>query len=121
MLSRNSEQDRYYDKYKRNKEAKRFYDSAAWRKCRDYVLKRDNYLCQPCLKQSMKLKPADTVHHIKHFDEAPELALDPDNLECVCNACHNRLHPEKGQGKAKEKSKQRKVRVIQVEANREVT
>lgn len=118
-MTRNPEQDRYYDRYRRNKEAKRFYDSAAWRKCRDYVLKRDNYLCRICLRNGMKLKPADTVHHIKHFDEAPELALDPDNLESICASCHNKEHPEKGHGRAKSRKKC-KAKVVKAKANREV-
>lgn len=36
------------------------------------------------------------VHHKKHADEYPELAYDLDNLESLCEACHNKKHPEKG-------------------------
>lgn len=95
-----------------------FYKSAAWLKCRAFVLIRDNYLCQPCLRNK-RLTPANTVHHIVSLEEAPELALDPDNLESICPSCHNKEHPEKGSGK-KEPEKKRKVRVIQVQANEEV-
>ena len=39
---------------------------------------------------------AVTVHHIKHADEYPELFFDASNLISLCNACHNKEHPEKG-------------------------
>jgi 5-methylcytosine-specific restriction protein A len=98
------------------KNTKPFYKSAKWRKCRELVLVRDNYLCQPCLKNS-KLTPANTVHHIISLEEAPELALDPDNLESICPSCHNKEHPEKGRTKKQVKTK---VRVIETKANKEV-
>ncbi|MFW5438756.1 HNH endonuclease [Paenibacillus apiarius] len=107
-----------YDKYKRNKEAKAFYNSTAWKKCRKLALKRDHYLCQECLR-NMTLTSADMVHHIRDREEYPELALVIDNLESLCNPCHNKEHPEKGGGEKKQTTK-RKVRVIKAKANREV-
>lgn len=95
-----------------------FYKSAAWLKCRAFVLIRDNYLCQTCLRNK-RLTPANTVHHKIPLEEAPELALNPDNLESICPSCHNKEHPEKGGGK-KEPEKKRNVRVIKVQANEEV-
>jgi 5-methylcytosine-specific restriction protein A len=111
--------NQYYDKYKRNKEAKKFYNSAAWRKCREYVLKRDNYLCQRCLRRGV-IEPADAVHHKEHLQDHLEKALDPENLESLCNACHNEEHPEKGQ-KAKAEKKPRKVRIIKSKASPSIT
>jgi 5-methylcytosine-specific restriction enzyme A len=109
----------YYDKYKRDKEAKKFYNSTAWRKCREYVLKRDNYLCQRCLKKGI-IKPADVVHHKEHLRDDLDKAFDPENLESLCNACHNQEHPEKGQ-KVKTEQKQKKIRVIKSKANPVIT
>jgi len=100
------------------KHTKAFYKSAAWLKCREYVLNRDNHLCQLCLKRK-KLTPANTVHHIKPLEEAPELALDPNNLESICPSCHNKEHPEKGGGK-KIPERKRKALVIKMKANEEV-
>jgi 5-methylcytosine-specific restriction protein A len=102
-------QHQYYDKYKRDKEAKRFYNSDAWKKCRPIILTRDRYLCQECLRKGI-LTPANTVHHIKHYKEHPELALDPNNLEVICDSCHNKEHPEKG--KKKKKPISQKIKVI---------
>jgi 5-methylcytosine-specific restriction protein A len=98
---------RHYDKYKRNKEARTFYKSMAWEKCRKIVLIRDNYLCQECLLKG-KITAANTVHHIKSYEDHSELALDPDNLESICPSCHNKEHPEKGQNKDKKAAKKKK-------------
>ncbi|WP_240436207.1 HNH endonuclease [Brevibacillus laterosporus] len=100
------------------KQTKPFYNSVAWRKCRAFVLIRDNHLCQPCLKK-MKLTFANTVHHIVSLEEAPEMALDPNNLESICPSCHNKEHPEKGSGK-KRKSKKKTIRVVKSMTNEEV-
>lgn len=100
------------------KQTKPFYKSAAWQKCRAVVMLRDHYLCQPCLKRD-RIVPADLVHHIKHLEDEPDLALDPNNLESVCNSCHNKLHPEKGSGK-KEGATRSGLRVIKAAANEEV-
>lgn len=101
-----------------SKETKPFYKSRAWLRCREYVLIRDNHLCQPCLKKK-KLTPANTVHHIMPLEEAPELALDPDNLESICPSCHNKEHREKGSGR-REPEKQRRTTVIHAKVNEEV-
>lgn len=53
-----------------------------------------------CKDKGMYSK-ANTVHHIKHYDKFPELALKDDNLLSVCFDCHNLLHPEKGFNKEK--------------------
>jgi 5-methylcytosine-specific restriction endonuclease McrA len=80
--------------------AEEFYHSRSWKKMRAAVLRRDGYRCQRC-KRYGRLRQATTVHHIKHLDEYPELAMEPDNLVSVCAACHNELHPEKAVEKNK--------------------
>ncbi len=88
------------------RERKNFYSSAAWIDKRINILRRDHFECQECRKRIEKAKqegvelpvydrwirPATLVHHIKHLEDFPELALDDDNLESVCMECHNRLH-----------------------------
>ncbi|URN94569.1 MAG: HNH endonuclease [Candidatus Pristimantibacillus lignocellulolyticus] len=95
-----------------------FYKSTAWLKCRAYVLLRDNYLCQTCLRDQA-LTPANTVHHIKARLDYPDLALDTDNLESICPSCHNKEHPEKGGGQKKDARKKRRVNVVVSKANEE--
>lgn len=75
----------------------KFYGSSRWKAMRESVLRRDGYKCQNC-KRYGKSTPATTVHHIKHFEDHPELALDPKNLVSLCEACHNKEHPEKALG-----------------------
>lgn len=71
-----------------------FYISKSWIELRSKVLKEQNNECQIC-KERGKYKRARTVHHIKHIKNRPDLALTRSNLLCVCEACHNELHPEK--------------------------
>ena len=72
-----------------------FYDSAAWKRKRAQVLRRDKYMCQDC-KRYGRMREAVEVHHIQHLEDAPELALDASNLVSLCKACHRKRHPEKG-------------------------
>jgi len=95
-----------------------FYKSKEWRKCREVILRRDKYLCQPCLRKE-KLETANIVHHIKPREDYPELALDEENLESVCAACHNKEHPEKGRSKKQEPQRKRRATVLKVEPNPE--
>ena len=74
------------------------YNSRRWRHKRKEILRRDGYLCQRCKRYGKQVQ-AVTVHHIKHVDEHPELAYTNDNLVSLCNACHNKEHPEKAHGK----------------------
>lgn len=73
---------------------KTFYNSAVWISKRSEILKRDNNECQRC-KIKGKYSKAETVHHIKHLKDYPELAIEDDNLISLCNVCHNIVHPEK--------------------------
>ncbi|SKB28419.1 HNH endonuclease [Acetoanaerobium noterae] len=71
-----------------------FYKSMVWLRKRKQILKRDNYECQHCKLKGMYSK-AETVHHIKHLKDYPELAIEDNNLISLCNVCHNIVHPEK--------------------------
>lgn len=109
--------NRKYDKYKRNQDAKRFYNSKEWIKCRELVLIRDRYLCRECFRNN-KVTPADVVHHIKELSDYPKLALMLSNLESLCHRCHNRIHgKEKGM---QEKKLNTKVNYIKMEPNKEL-
>ncbi|ASA22094.1 endonuclease [Paenibacillus donghaensis] len=95
MTSRR-DQNRYYDRYKRDKGSRAFYRSTAWETARVQALIRDNYLCQHCIKRK-KLTPADMVHHIKPLSDYPDLALVLENLLSLCNGCHNKEHGGPGE------------------------
>ena len=68
-----------------------FYHTRAWKKCREVVLMRDNYLCQYCLSEN-KIVLADIVHHIINYEECPDRGLDLANLTSVCRSCHSKVH-----------------------------
>ena len=78
--------------------AKSFYNSKEWELTREYILKRDNYLCVNCGK------PAEEVHHKKHL--SPEnindvsVTMNPKNLVSLCKNCHFEEHRgEHGRGR----------------------
>lgn len=80
-----------YDRDRRDPEAARFYQSAAWRKLRAEKLAIDP-LCEHCRRRG-RFVQAKHVHHVKPRAEFPELALDLANLESACPPCHNRIEP----------------------------
>ncbi|WZY00353.1 HNH endonuclease signature motif containing protein [Bacillus sp. FSL W7-1360] len=86
-----NESQRYYDKYKRDQESRRFYNSKAWQKARRLALNRDDHLCRHCFDNGT-ITSAQTVHHIKYLKDHPELALDLANLVSLCFSCHNHMH-----------------------------
>ena len=84
----------------------KFYHSAAWRKKRKDILRRDNFECQRCRRRieeanrdgitleaaKRKISRAVCVHHIKEYKDRPDLALIDDNLISLCGNCHNDIH-----------------------------
>lgn len=70
-----------------------FYKTGAWRNTRKVALMRDEWLCQHCL-QSDVYKPAEMVDHIVPTLVDWEKRLELDNLQSLCNACHNRKTAE---------------------------
>jgi len=70
--------------------AKLFYKSKAWRDCRDAYFAYRYGLCERCGK------PGKIVHHKIYL--TPEnindsnVSLNWDNLELVCQDCHNEEH-----------------------------
>jgi len=84
-----------YDRFARDQESKRFYNSTAWQRARLMHL-REHPLCWICEQLGLAV-PATHVHHIKELTEAPDLALDPSNHQSLCHACHSRVHASPSQ------------------------
>ncbi|WP_205677391.1 HNH endonuclease [Anaerobutyricum soehngenii] len=81
----------------------KFYKSPAFRRLRAAVLRSQHYECQLC-KAHGRIRAADTVHHVKHVRDYPELALSAyyyeqgtkrRQLVAICKICHALEHPEK--------------------------
>ncbi|MGZ0131878.1 HNH endonuclease [Priestia megaterium] len=73
--------------------AKRFYKSSAWLKCRaSYILLRHG-LCERCEGVGK------IVHHKIYITPTniynPSITLNHDNLELLCQDCHNKEHHKK--------------------------
>ncbi len=75
--------------------AKSFYKSAAWKRARQQVIQRANGLCERCKAQGI-YKPGYIVHHKQYITPGninnTRITLDLNNLEYVCEDCHNKEH-----------------------------
>ena len=89
-----ADRHRLYDRTRRNRASKDFYNSTPWKRVRSLKLSRDP-LCEPC-KREGRTMAATTVHHKLPLTERPDLALDLENLESICASCHSRHHASEG-------------------------
>lgn len=77
-----------------------FHGCGKWKRKREKILKRDEYICQECKRygrhdaDGMPIK-ATVVHHIKEYEQYPELGLEDSNLISLCAGCHNKKHPDR--------------------------
>lgn len=68
-----------------------FYASWPWRTLALRTSALHHYECELCRKRGL-YSPCEAVHHIKPIKIAPELAMEPSNLMCLCAACHSEIH-----------------------------
>jgi 5-methylcytosine-specific restriction protein A len=76
-----------YNKTARNADSQRLYESPAWRKLRAIYLKR-NPLCERCYAEG-RITPAVICDHKVEIKDGGA-RLDPDNLQSLCHAHHNK-------------------------------
>lgn len=88
-----AENNRYYDKYQRNKKHDRFYHSAAWKKVRNLIKIRENGLCQQCLSEK-RITVGTIVDHIIPMSVDWDKRLEENNLQLLCIECHNKKTAE---------------------------
>lgn len=78
--------------------SKKFYRSKAWQECRKGYIDSVNGLCERCLIKRI-YKPGKIVHHINYITPTnindPYITLNWDNLEYLCQDCHNEEHHAK--------------------------
>ncbi len=84
-----AEHNRYYDKYHRSDRNQQFYHSAAWKRARELIRIRDNGLCIECLNQK-RITVGTIVDHIIPIKQNWNKRLDEDNLQLLCQSCHNK-------------------------------
>ena len=75
--------------------ARKFYKSQAWKQCRAGYLKKVAGLCERCYAKGL-IVPATMVHHKVYISpeniDDPNVTLNWDNLEALCNDCHAAEH-----------------------------
>lgn len=81
-------------RFNRDKATIDFYNSNAWRKKREEIMKDNHYLCYVC-KMNKRYEKANEVHHIKNLKDHLDLGLDNDNLICLCYEHHDEIHEKK--------------------------
>jgi 5-methylcytosine-specific restriction enzyme A len=78
--------------------ARRFYNSKAWKQCRDAYKQSVNGLCERCLKKGI-YRPGEEVHHKICLSpdniNDPYITLSFQNLELLCSSCHSTEHNRK--------------------------
>lgn len=63
--------------------------SEKYKKWREAIFKRDDYICQKCDARNGNGKAIYLhAHHIFSFSKYPELRFDIDNGETLCKDCH---------------------------------
>lgn len=78
--------------------AEAFYKGDAWQACRASFLASKGYLCERCSTPDDPVV-AKIAHHKIYLNERnvhdPKIALSFENLEALCQDCHNREHHKK--------------------------
>ena len=74
---------------------KSFYNSKRWIDCREAYLASQNHFCERCRAKGI-YEPARVVHHKIYLTNEnvndPSISLSFDNLEALCQECHNNEH-----------------------------
>lgn len=75
--------------------AQGFYNSTAWKDCREAYKKSKGYLCERCLANGI-MTAGEIVHHKIRVSPAtiddPEVTLNFENLELLCRKHHEQEH-----------------------------
>ena len=75
-----------------------FYNSKAWKDCREGYIQSVNGLCERCLGLGI-YNAGKIVHHKIPLTESnyqdAAISLNPDNLMLLCHACHEEIHKGK--------------------------
>lgn len=75
--------------------AKKFYKSRAWQSCRSSYILSVNGLCERCRRKG-RIVPGKIVHHkvllTPENISDPQVSLNHELLEYLCQSCHNDEH-----------------------------
>lgn len=94
---------------KYNQKRNPFYDTAAWKKCRQAVISAN-----PICEAQSCTQAATEVHHIENINTRPDLAYTLSNLQALCKRCHMReSQKESRQAKQGQRTPAAKMRKFQ--------
>lgn len=72
-----------------------FYNTKAWKSCRESYKRSKGGLCEDCLKRGIITAGAE-VHHVKELTPKnihdPNVTLNWNNLALLCKDCHAKRH-----------------------------
>lgn len=85
--------NKQYEKTERDKEAKAFYNTQAWRKLSTDIRKKEP-LCRECKKEG-RVKPATMVDHIIPISKGGA-KLDRNNCQPLCWSHHSKKSAQEG-------------------------
>lgn len=94
----NKDKFKLYSSNKRDDKEQKFYNSTAWKRTKQAVEVRDNYLCVRCLNKGI-IRTREVVHHIIPIKDNWNKRYDLNNLQCLCHSCHREVHHEIDRGK----------------------
>ena len=81
--------------------AREFYLGKAWRACRRAYLAAKRWQCERCSTPDNPV-PAKVVHHRQYITQDnindPSVTLSWDNLQALCQDCHNEIHHARERG-----------------------
>ena len=83
-----------------NNDYKNFIRSARWQRLRAQYLAK-HVLCERCLAKG-KTTLATEVHHIIKCHDNPQLQMDTNNLEALCQPCHAPMQANDHRGYSRE-------------------
>ena len=100
-----------YDRMRRDNGKTGFYQSAGWRAVRQAAKARAFGMDELMLERGMIVR-GEIAHHIEPLEEAPDKALDMDNIVYVSQATHNRIHTEYEAGAERKEQMQERLRKV---------
>lgn len=100
MKDRNKDRHREYDRFNRDKKSKAFYNSADWRRVKDYVLGIDEIDVYTYMTKGVIIA-ADTVHHIIPVRDDWSRRLETANLISIHSSTHSKIEQQYKKDKPK--------------------
>lgn len=101
-----------YNEHRRDTRTAAFYTSKEWRKTREFVLSRYDYIDLYAYYVLHEIRRADTVHHITELSEDWERRIEIANLIPLASSTHRTIHTLYDRDTATKAATQAKLRQL---------